>query len=212
MSKICKNCGKEVDDKYDFCVYCGEKLPNHFICTKCKEEYFEIDYAYCGKCGSRLVPFNERLHNMDLDNLSETEVCGIFWSEFFKEADKRDNKFFGGNRNRPWGYNRFSIKGITGTVLETRGWYQRDHIEIKILIHNNKDLYYHLKEREGYYNEQFPHDLIWRDKKNATNIALEIDDLSIKYPSDWDEIIYQFITQMNKFCEVFSDDIKKFLN
>ena len=104
------------------------------------------------------------------------------------------------------------MNGITGSVLETRGLFKKeDYIEIKILIHNDKDLYRHLAKRKDYYNEQFPKDLIWREnKKNARNIALIIDDLSIRNSSDWDEIIHQFINQMNKFCEVFSKDIKKF--
>lgn len=57
MSKICKNCGKEVDNEFDFCVYCGEKLPKHLICPDCEKEYFEVDYGYCGKCGGKLVDF-----------------------------------------------------------------------------------------------------------------------------------------------------------
>ena len=28
MSQICKNCGKELNDKFNFCVFCGERLPN----------------------------------------------------------------------------------------------------------------------------------------------------------------------------------------
>ena len=212
MTKICKNCGKEVKDEFDFCVYCGSELPKHYICPDCKEEYLEIGYEYCGKCGGKLVLF-DRKNNFNLDNLSQEEMYKIFWTEFFKEAEKTDNKFFGGTRDRGWGYNRFSMKGITGVVLETRGSYQkRDIIEIKILIHNNKDLYHHLKKRKDYYNEHFPKDLIWRDKKYATNIALEIDDLTMKNPSDWGEIINQFITQMNNFCDVFTEDIIKFLN
>lgn len=59
MSKICKKCGKEVKDEYDFCVYCGEKLPKHLICPDCEEEYFEIDYGFCGKCGGKLVDFED---------------------------------------------------------------------------------------------------------------------------------------------------------
>ena len=35
MVKICNKCGKEIEDQYDFCVYCGEKLPKHFICPDC---------------------------------------------------------------------------------------------------------------------------------------------------------------------------------
>ena len=214
MSKICNNCGKEVKDEFDFCVYCGSELPKRFICPDCKEEYLESDYEYCGKCGGKLMLFDLFNEMNNLDSLPDNEKCKIFWSKFFNEADKTENNFTECNRDPQNGYNRFSMNGITGSVLETRGLFKKeDYIEIKILIHNDKDLYRHLAKRKDYYNEQFPKDLIWREnKKNARNIALIIDDLSIRNSSDWDEIIHQFINQMNKFCEVFSDDIKEFMD
>ena len=59
MSKICKNCGKEIEDQYNFCLYCGEKLPKHLICPECEKEYTEADFDFCGKCGGRLVDIED---------------------------------------------------------------------------------------------------------------------------------------------------------
>ena len=88
MSKICKNCGKEVKEEFDFCVYCGEKLPKHFICPDCKEEYLEIDYEYCGKCGGKLVPFNERINNLiirifNVRNISNDYISRALIQKYF---------------------------------------------------------------------------------------------------------------------------------
>ena len=96
MSKICNSCGKEVKDEFDFCVYCGEKLPKHYICPDCKEEYLEIDYEYCGKCGGKLIPINQ-YNEIDLDsvNIDPSEKTHYkFWTAFLKEAERGENDFF----------------------------------------------------------------------------------------------------------------------
>ena len=216
MSKICKNCGKEVKEEFDFCVYCGEKLPKHFICPDCKEEYLEIDYEYCGKCGGKLVPFNERINSLDLHKLSGKEICEIFWDEFEKEFNKTDNKFsfLLYETDRRW--NSFGMEGIDpweACHLSTRFYFGRynDTVEIKIYIGKNKPLYDYLHKRKDFYDKQFLNDLVWIKKSIACNISLKLN-LSIWKTSDWDEIIHQFIGQMNKFCELFSDDIIDFSN
>ena len=219
MAKICKNCGKEVKDEFDFCVYCGEELPKHYICPDCKEEYLESDYEYCGKCGGKLVlfdSFNELLYNLDLTNMSREEICTTFWKIFAVEAEKADKKFsyLCGEPHEHW--NSFSMEGIdpwAACHLSSRFYFSKNlhHVEVKIYS-GNKPLYHHLKKREKYYNKQFPKDLKWVERTYAINIALKIDNLSIKNTSDWAEIIHQFISQMNKFYEVFSDDIKEFMD
>lgn len=217
MVKICKNCGKENKEEFDFCVYCGEKLPKHFICPDCKEEYQEIDYEYCGKCGGKLVLFDSfnKIINLDLRSLSAEEICEIFWSEFEKEFNLTENKFsfLYYEKGRRW--NAFSMEEIAPEVchLSSRFYFGKydDTVEVKIYIDKNKPLYDHLHKRKDYYNKQFPNDLVWIKRSIACNISLKLQ-LSIWKTSDWEEIIHQFITQMNKFCEVFDDDIKKFLN
>ena len=217
MSKICNSCGKEVKDEFDFCVYCGKELPKHYICPDCREEYLEIDYEYCGKCGGKLVPFdsiNETISNLNLKNLSSEEICEVFWSEFEKEFNKAENKFslLLYETDRRW--NSFGMEGIDpwdACHLSTRFYFGRynDTVEIKIYIGKNKPLYDHLFKRKDYYDKQFPYELVWIKKSIACNISLKLH-LSIWKKSDWEEIIHQFIDQMNKFCEVFSKDIKKF--
>ena len=218
MFKICNNCGKEVKDEFDFCVYCGSELPKRFICPDCKAEYLTSDYEYCGKCGGKLVlfdSFNETISNLDLEKLSNEEICQIFWSEFEKELNKTEYKFslllYENNRN----WNSFSMEGVDpweACHLSSRFYFGKNyhHVEVKIFIGNNKGLYKHLLKRKAHYNKQFHKDLDWIEKTYACNISLKIDNLSIKNTSDWNEIIHQFISQMNKFCEVFSDDIIKF--
>ncbi len=50
----CKNCGKKLDSKANFCEYCGEKVENNkkkVYCTFCGKEILESDLVcpYCLK-------------------------------------------------------------------------------------------------------------------------------------------------------------------
>ena len=58
-SNVCKNCGKENEEDFKFCAYCGEKL-SYLVCPKCGKEYNE-DYNFCGKCGEKLVEKNTKI-------------------------------------------------------------------------------------------------------------------------------------------------------
>lgn len=42
---ICSNCGKEFNNDYDFCPYCGKKAPSIKVCPDCGFESFE--YNFC---------------------------------------------------------------------------------------------------------------------------------------------------------------------
>ena len=70
-SNVCKNCGKENEEDFKFCAYCGEKL-SYLVCPKCGEEYNE-DYNFCGKCGEKLVEniktiINEEVYYLNFQN------------------------------------------------------------------------------------------------------------------------------------------------
>ena len=49
IMKICKNCGKELDDQCAFCFYCGTKLA--VTCAKCGAE-LNAECRFCFKCGA----------------------------------------------------------------------------------------------------------------------------------------------------------------
>lgn len=216
MSKICNNCGKEVKDEFDFCVYCGSELPKHYICPDCKEEYLEIDYEYCGKCGDKLVSIDEfKSSQSKLMGLSDEEkICYNFWSALFDEAEKSESKFLNFRQNFIMENRKLlAIKGISPAVALLRNAFsfKKDQIEIKLHIHDNKDLYYRLHKRKDYYNKKFGKELIWDERSQVCNIILKIDGLSIQETSDQEKMMKEIISANNKFCEVFSNEIIKFV-
>ncbi|MDO5820172.1 MAG: DUF4357 domain-containing protein, partial [Methanobrevibacter sp.] len=84
-SNVCKNCGKENEEDFKFCAYCGEKL-SYLVCPKCGEEYNE-DYNFCGKCGEKLVEniktiINEEVYYLNFQN-GECTAKGIKTVEGF---------------------------------------------------------------------------------------------------------------------------------
>ena len=216
MSKICNKCGKENIEEFDFCVYCGSELPKHLICPDCREEYHAIDFEYCGKCGGKLVSIDFfQSAKTNLIGLSgQEEVCYNFWSALLKEAERSESKFLNFRYNFLFdNYKLFAFDGVNPTIarIHNRIYFEKDKIEIKIHIPNNKGLYNHLHKRKKYYNKKFGKELVWDKKTQVCFIKTEIDNLSINEISDWEEMIKEIINTNNKLCEVFSDDIIKFL-
>ena len=217
MFKICNNCGKEVKDEFDFCVYCGSELPKHYICPDCKEEYLEIDYEYCGKCGGKLIPIDQ-YNEIDLDsiNIEPWEKTHYkFWTAFLKEAERGENDFFEFWKTQLfWPIDDFCIKDISpnNARLICRSFFNKDYVQCKLHIGDNIPLFNHLLKRKDHYERQFGSKLIWDDKKNtgyARNIIIRTN-LNFNNHDNWDDIIHWFIDTMNKFCEVFRDEIIEF--
>ena len=53
--RICINCGRKLDKKADYCIYCGEKYYDEHdtkICPTCKAKN-KPSAHYCERCGSR---------------------------------------------------------------------------------------------------------------------------------------------------------------
>ena len=216
MSKICENCGKEVKDEYDFCVYCGQQFHKHIICPYCREEYQEIDYNYCGKCGGKLVSINffESAKTKLVGLSGQEEICYNFWSALLKEAKKSESKFLNFRYNFLFdNYKFFAFEGINPAIarIHNRIYFEKDKIEIKIHIPNNKGLYDHLNKRKNYYNNEFGKELAWDKGNQVCFIKLAIDNLSINDMDDWEEMINEFINTNNKLCEVFSEDMRIYL-
>ena len=61
---ICSKCGKEFNDEFDFCPYCGTKKPQPKICPKCKLEP-SIEFSFCPKCGTELLEKEEYLEQIE---------------------------------------------------------------------------------------------------------------------------------------------------
>ena len=215
MSKICNSCGKEVKDEFDFCVYCGKELPKHYICPDCREEYLEIDYEYCGKCGGKLIPI-EDFTEIDLSFLNDQEQISYkFWTALLKEAEKGEKDFFEYWKTQLfWPVDDFCIKDISpdNARLISRFFFGKDYIQCRLHIQHNIPLFNHLLKRKDYYESEFGSKLIWNDKNgkgNARNIIIRTN-LSIDNHNEWDDMIHWFIDTMNKFCEVFRDEIIEF--
>ena len=136
MSKICNNCGKEVKDEFDFCVYCGSELPKRFICPDCREEYLEIDYEFCGKCGGKLINA-EDFKEVDLSFLSDEEQKSYkFWTAFLKKAEKTGNDFFELWKEQLfWNTKVFGLKDISpkNARLVSRFLFQKDYNPMQIV-------------------------------------------------------------------------------
>lgn len=49
----CKNCGKDVLGRFNFCVYCGEKKDKKLITCKNCGEALEKQFAFCPSCGEK---------------------------------------------------------------------------------------------------------------------------------------------------------------
>ena len=47
---VCDKCGRELDDKAQFCIYCGAQLNRNKFCLVCGEKNKE-DALFCQKCG-----------------------------------------------------------------------------------------------------------------------------------------------------------------
>lgn len=47
---VCDKCGRELDDKAQFCIYCGAQLNKNKFCLVCGEKNKE-DALFCQKCG-----------------------------------------------------------------------------------------------------------------------------------------------------------------
>ena len=61
---LCSKCGKEFNDEFEFCPYCGTKKPQPKICPKCKLEP-SIEFSFCPKCGTELVDKVEYLKKIE---------------------------------------------------------------------------------------------------------------------------------------------------
>lgn len=57
---FCSKCGKEFNDEFDFCPFCGTEKPKPKICPKCKLEP-SIEFSFCPKCGIELIDKEEYL-------------------------------------------------------------------------------------------------------------------------------------------------------
>lgn len=212
MSKICKKCGKEVKDEYDFCVYCGERLPKHLICPDCEKEYLEIDYGFCGKCGGKLIPIDD-FKEIDLSFLDDHEQISYkFWTAFLKEAQKQENEFIEFWKAQLfWHVKDFCMKDVypSFAIFPPRFYFGKDYIECKIHIGDNKPLYHHLHKKRNQFDREFGSKLIWEEKNTVGNIITRTN-LSIDNPDDWDDMIHWYMDTMNKFSEVFKDEIIEF--
>ena len=47
----CKNCGKDVLERFNFCAYCGERKDKKLITCKNCGEALEKQFAFCPSCG-----------------------------------------------------------------------------------------------------------------------------------------------------------------
>ena len=65
---LCSNCGKEFNDEFEFCPYCGTEKPKQKICPKCKLEP-SIEFSFCPKCGTELVDKEEYLKQIEEERL-----------------------------------------------------------------------------------------------------------------------------------------------
>ena len=65
---LCSKCGKEFNDEFDFCPYCGTEKPKPKICPKCKLEP-SIEFSFCPKCGTELVDKEEYLKQIEEERL-----------------------------------------------------------------------------------------------------------------------------------------------
>ena len=71
MSKICAHCGKEIEDHYNFCSYCGSKIPEKRFCHKCGKE-LPLQAVFCSKCGERVKEEDSQATPINTNNAEDT--------------------------------------------------------------------------------------------------------------------------------------------
>lgn len=52
MATHCQECGKKVEDKFQFCPFCGKKLIKPKICSNCGAK-LEENFMFCPECGKK---------------------------------------------------------------------------------------------------------------------------------------------------------------
>ena len=67
---LCSKCGKEFNDEFEFCPYCGTEKPQPKICPKCKLEP-SVEFSFCPKCGIELVDKSEYLAKVEKKRKAE---------------------------------------------------------------------------------------------------------------------------------------------
>lgn len=50
----CPKCNEEIDDRTNYCPYCGEETAPK-VCPKCRQQYSNKKFSFCPDCGTKLV-------------------------------------------------------------------------------------------------------------------------------------------------------------
>lgn len=88
--KICKNCGKEIEESAVYCSFCGEdatKEPEKVYCIKCGKE-MRADASFCPNCGAysesqRYKDENIKLKLSKPEEKAGTAVCALIFAVIF---------------------------------------------------------------------------------------------------------------------------------
>ena len=76
---LCSKCGKEFNDEFEFCPYCGSEKPKLKICPKCKLEP-SIEFSFCPKCGTELIEKEKYLRQIE-------------WKKKYKEQENIEKEW-----------------------------------------------------------------------------------------------------------------------
>lgn len=110
----CSKCGKELNDDFEFCPYCGTPKPKVSYCQKCNEFY--ENFEFCPKCGAELI---------------EKE-------EFFQEIQRKNKEI--DNKDPNVNYDYFEPDNITCPHCGHEHMYETDYCEI--CGHDMNEYYY----------------------------------------------------------------------
>ena len=50
----CEKCGKQVDESFNLCPYCGETIEKQLTCNNCGA-VIKKDYSFCPRCGNQFI-------------------------------------------------------------------------------------------------------------------------------------------------------------
>ena len=75
----CQECGKEVEERFQFCPFCGKKLIKPKICSNCGVKLKE-NFMFCPECGKKwdssektVVPKSEKEKKTGVEKVEETK-------------------------------------------------------------------------------------------------------------------------------------------
>ena len=85
MEMYCQECGKKVEDSFQFCPFCGKKLIKPKICSNCGAKLKE-NFTFCPECGKKWDSSEKPL----ISKSKKTEKTGI---EAKVASPKRPLKF-----------------------------------------------------------------------------------------------------------------------